>query len=587
MTRPLLVLAAFVLLAPAAPSAWAKPRVALTQIEGDDTGDVQDAVIEALDGRELSIVSGKEVNRAADKLGELADFKEREMKKLAGELEADAVVLGKLGRDKATRKTTLKFRIYIHRKLTSFTLAFSNAKSDKFRAAVRGRMFEKLGVKPGQADAGEEAEPAVASGKKKKGADAEAEAEAEPPRRDKKGKKVKVAAEAEEPEAEARPHKKGAAEPEAEPARGKKRVSEAEEPRAKKGRGDGEPAAASPDEEAGRAKKGAEASEPEAAAGEGGGEAAPAPRAEEGEAGEEAEEADRAPRRKTKKKLAAREESDELEAGVATVAEPARTPNRAALRVDIGPSAVMHTLKFNTKAFDNQPKGVSLSPVPGVRIAAEVYPLALSNPAGAAAGLGIAVEYDRTLTAKLKAMDEPNVDVPIKRSHISAGLRYRLALGASPTSPTVTFGVGYGKRSFSTDGSKLTVDAARAAIARDAPSTSYTVLDPGVAVRLPLGSRFAFAFGGRGLVVTDTGPIGKLGSYGRAKVYGFEGSAALDVLFGARLALQLSGDFAQIGYSFTGAGALSSGLDGDDTNQEVGGLADRAIGFAATLAVLY
>src|SRR4051794_22125813 len=96
MTRPLaLIICVVFLLSPGA--ALARPKVALTQIEGDASGDIRDAVVEALEGgKELSLISGREVNHAVDKLGDLSDLTEKDFKKLATQLEADAIVLGKL-----------------------------------------------------------------------------------------------------------------------------------------------------------------------------------------------------------------------------------------------------------------------------------------------------------------------------------------------------------------------------------------------------------------------------------------------------------------------------------------------------------
>src|SRR5262245_22179434 len=81
MTRALALVssAAFLLWSHAAS---AKPKVALTQIEGDASGDVRDAVAEALEGKELALIGSKEVNRAVDKLGDLADLTEKDLKKL-------------------------------------------------------------------------------------------------------------------------------------------------------------------------------------------------------------------------------------------------------------------------------------------------------------------------------------------------------------------------------------------------------------------------------------------------------------------------------------------------------------------------
>lgn len=50
----------------------AAPKVALTAIENDPGGDVRDAVAAALDGKDLSVIGEKEVNRAVDRLGDVA-----------------------------------------------------------------------------------------------------------------------------------------------------------------------------------------------------------------------------------------------------------------------------------------------------------------------------------------------------------------------------------------------------------------------------------------------------------------------------------------------------------------------------------
>src|ERR1700704_2260866 len=103
MTRPLaLVTCAVLMVVPNLVSA-AKPKVALTPIDGDASGDVRAAVADALDGGELSLIGSKEVNRAVDKLGDVADLTDKDVKKLANELEADAVVLGKLDKVGASK----------------------------------------------------------------------------------------------------------------------------------------------------------------------------------------------------------------------------------------------------------------------------------------------------------------------------------------------------------------------------------------------------------------------------------------------------------------------------------------------------
>src|SRR5512136_168030 len=144
MTRPL-ALVCFAALLLSARAASAKPKVALTQIEGDASGDVRDAVVEALEGKELALISGKEVNRAVDKLGDLADLTEKDFKKLASELKADAIGLGKL--EKVGRTKTLRFRLYVHKKMAKgFTVSFKDAKSEKFRSLLHDKILDKIGV---------------------------------------------------------------------------------------------------------------------------------------------------------------------------------------------------------------------------------------------------------------------------------------------------------------------------------------------------------------------------------------------------------------------------------------------------------
>jgi hypothetical protein len=253
------------------------------------------------------------------------------------------------------------------------------------------------------------------------------------------------------------------------------------------------------------------------------------------------------------------------------------------VRLDVGPMVFMHTLKFNNKALGaNAPKWPAPPPLPGVHFDAELYPLALSSPGGAGAGLGIAVSYERALGGKVHASAEPTVDVPLKHTAFGVGVRYRMAIG----SPTLTFGVGYAKRTFSADASGL-MDASKASIRRDAPDIAYTIIDPGIALRLPLTRSIAFGLGGRGLIVTNAGTIQTLSSYGRAKVYGFDGVASIDVMIAPRFAVRVAGQFTQVGFSFTGAGDLSNNLDGDPTTPDVGGLADRTISGTAMLAVVY
>src|SRR3954466_5478383 len=175
MTRTLamVTLAAAALVAAMATSVDAKPKVALTAIDGDDSGKIGDAVVEALDGDELTVISQRTVNKAVDKLGLDADMSEKQAKKLSGEVDADAIAIGKLG--KAGGNRTLHFTLYIHgKKARGFTVTFNNPKSDRFRAKLRDKMVTKIQDETGGGGGGGEEEATEKPGKKKKGGGGEA-----------------------------------------------------------------------------------------------------------------------------------------------------------------------------------------------------------------------------------------------------------------------------------------------------------------------------------------------------------------------------------------------------------------------------
>src|SRR5262245_41668314 len=112
--------------------ASARPKVALVAFDGDVGGEGQDNVTEALDG-DLSIVGPKEVNRTIDKLGyEPTDLGAKELKKLARELEVDAIVQGKLSMKGENH--LLHVRLWVHgKKVRGFKVEFGSAKSPKFK----------------------------------------------------------------------------------------------------------------------------------------------------------------------------------------------------------------------------------------------------------------------------------------------------------------------------------------------------------------------------------------------------------------------------------------------------------------------
>ena len=294
------------------------------------------------------------------------------------------------------------------------------------------------------------------------------------------------------------------------------------------------------------------------------------------------DDADAKPKKKKRVGKKDDDSDEEVETDVVVSKVPAHSANRDAVRVDFGFSAMSRNLTFNSRQFDQAPKGYKNNPVPGGRLDAELFPFAFSNPNSAAAGLGIGGEYDQTFALNLQSSAQPGTKFPVTEHHFDVGIRYRLAFGSKPTSPTFTISAGYAKQTFIVNRSALTMGTII-----DLPDVDYTGYDPGISFRIPIGGSVALMFGGKALLVTSTGAIQTPQQYGQAKVTAGEASAGLDFVFGNRYALRIVGEFAQMGFAFTGGAEMTNNRDGEPNSKDVGGAADRYLGGAATFGVLY
>ena len=291
-------------------------------------------------------------------------------------------------------------------------------------------------------------------------------------------------------------------------------------------------------------------------------------------------------RPKKKKKKRSRDDDDEDEdLSEEQLRAMLHGANRAAIRVDFGPSMVARSLSFNSNPIANPPRGYSNSPVPGARIAMEFYPLALRNRLGAGAGLGFGLDYDRTLSLSVRVpqTDGSVISLPTTQSRLFADLRYRFVFGNRATSPSLTVIAGYGQRDFAVDRVPLSASG----IVLDMPDVGYRMFAPGLNARFPVASTVALGVQARGLLVFDAGAIQTKQEYGQATITGVEANAFIDILLGARFAIKVAGDFALLGYSFTGNGEQSNNRDMDPATKDVGGASDRYIGASVTMAVLF
>jgi hypothetical protein len=260
----------------------------------------------------------------------------------------------------------------------------------------------------------------------------------------------------------------------------------------------------------------------------------------------------------------------------------ARSARKAGLRVEVGVSGTGRQLTFNSNLdMDQAPPGYKSNLVPGARVHAEIYPLALQDPDSAAAGFGIVADFDRAIgltTTSSLALDSP---LTTTSQFWSVGLRYRIAIGNRAMSPSFTLGVGYGVRKFTIDRGPLEGGTL------DLPDVVYKYIDPTVTARIPIHPSSAFTVGGRFLAMRDTGPIGKNDQYGQAKVTGIDLEAGLEFLLGKYVLIHIAGVFTQLGYTFNGGAVETNGRDGNMDTIDVGGARDRYYGAMGTLGVVY
>jgi hypothetical protein len=260
-----------------------------------------------------------------------------------------------------------------------------------------------------------------------------------------------------------------------------------------------------------------------------------------------------------------------------------REPSRpVAVRLEVGGSATQRNLSFTTRdGFDQVPPGYDSPPIPGVHVAGEIYPLAFGSR-GFLSGLGFAAEFDQSLLLTTKSAAVMDVSLPTSQTHWSVGARFRLSFGRTARSPSVTLGAGYGRREFTVDRSGLPADSDL-----DLPDVGYEYIDPGLSIRVPLGSRLAVSAGARALFLLAAGDIQNADQYGSAVAYGGDASAGIDVQLTSRFLLNLSVLASLVQLQFDGNGELARGRDQDDASVDVGTASDRYLGGAASLGVVF
>lgn len=491
--------------------AFAKPKVVLLAFSGDPKEEARRAVSAAI-ADDVRFVKRKDVKHSFDKLElDAEDLAEKDLRSLASELEADAIIQASFSKKPPNR--VLHFKLFVHgKKVTGFTIEFGSLKSRNFKEQLRDKLVAKLSEEGGADTA--------SSGK-----------------------------------------------------RGKKAEGDDEATSAKAGKGDRDntddiltpmkgKAKRTDDGDADKAK----ASDKEDSAGD--------------KAKKKRSDADDGDDRE--KRSAEKDEGAEKSAKAEATATPVRAANRAALRLDVGVSGHKRTMSFNSRSFPEAPKNFSNGFVPGIRVEAEVYPLAFTDPNSLLAGIGLGGVFDQTLLLKVTPDSQPDTKLPVTERHYSIGPRFRYVFGDKSTSPSVTASIGYGHRSYVVKRSALMNGNTL-----DLPDVDYAGFEPGVQARIPLGERFAVVVGASALLLTSAGAIEKPDQYGQAKVLAGQAVAGVDIAITNRFAVRLAGEFAQFGFTFKGTGAQANARDMDPSTNDVGGATDRYFGGVVTFAVQY
>jgi hypothetical protein len=228
----------------------------------------------------------------------------------------------------------------------------------------------------------------------------------------------------------------------------------------------------------------------------------------------------------------------------------------------------------------NAPQGYSGAPVPGLRIAGDLFPLAFNKKNRSfTRNLGVTGLFDRAIkiSSELKTATM-TYTLPTVEQHLAFGVIYR-----HPVSPTLTIegSVRYNKRKFVINKSSAPMDAV------DIPNTNYSYVDPGVGVHYVLGPKAALSADARFLLITDTGEMQSPDQYGASTVTGVDLGLAVDYRVAQKIVVRAALGLATIGYAFKGNGALTNNRDGQPASVDVSGARDTYYGGSAGAAYLF
>jgi hypothetical protein len=265
-----------------------------------------------------------------------------------------------------------------------------------------------------------------------------------------------------------------------------------------------------------------------------------------------------------------------VEAGVESSLLRASDRRNTGLVLSAGLGMVSRELGFTTRAdLATPPPGYESAFVPTGHVDGEWYPLARRR--GALSGLGLGARFERVFRLRSAVEGAPaDLRLTTVYQRYGASARYRHHFGDRDSLPSLVAHVGYQRMVFQLD------KAAAGDVQVLIPNTSYSYVDPGVTLRVPLGQRLAVNASAMVLLVLNTGEIQSPDWYGGAKVTAGEGDVNVEVAVTSRLRARLGGRFSRLAYDFVGNGMMAYAMDGDAASQDIGGAVDRYLGLYLT-----
>lgn len=238
--------------------------------------------------------------------------------------------------------------------------------------------------------------------------------------------------------------------------------------------------------------------------------------------------------------------------------------NHAALRASVGAAATRRTLTYDGGGTMPPPRVGTFGPAG--RIDAELYPAAFDTLKGAAAGIGIAGEFEKSFGVSIDVPGSGGKSSTIDQSRYSIGARYRIVFGPS----SFAFGASYWHRQYVADRSGL-----GGLVTLDMPDVSYKAIAPTGVLRLAAAPNVSIYFSAEIPLMLDAGPIQSGANFGPANVTAFDLEGGAEILVGTQFAMRLAAQFEQVGLSFS------------KMNREVSAATDRLLGVTATFVILY